>query len=89
MLSEQSYKSSSKWSLVVNSHMGVAVGHPFLAVGGMKEAPRAPVWEHVTPFNTAGYLPVARRGHSSSPSGAFKQWVPRSGGKVVLALENS
>jgi hypothetical protein len=28
--------------------------HPFLAVGGLKEAPWTPVREHVTPFNTAG-----------------------------------
>jgi hypothetical protein len=49
-----------------------AVGHPFLAVGGLTEAPRAPVREHVTPFNTAGHLPVARGGHSCSPPGALR-----------------
>jgi hypothetical protein len=49
----------------------VAVGHPFLAVGGLKDAPRAPVREHATPFNTAGHLPVAREGHSCSPSDAL------------------
>jgi hypothetical protein len=38
------------------------VGHPFLAVGELKEDPQAPVREHVTPFNTAGHLPVARWG---------------------------
>jgi hypothetical protein len=42
--------------------MRVAVGHPFLADGGLKEAPWAPVREHVTPFNPAGHLPVARGG---------------------------
>jgi hypothetical protein len=54
--------STRKWFLEINSHLRVAVEHPFLAVGGLKEAPRAPVWEHVTPFNTAGHLPVARGG---------------------------
>jgi hypothetical protein len=69
MVSEQSYMSARKWSLVVNSHLRVAVGHPFLAVGGLKEAP--PAREHFTPFNTAGHLPVARGGHSCSPPGAL------------------
>jgi hypothetical protein len=40
----------------------MAVGHSFLAVGGLKEAPRAHVREHVTPFNLVGHLPVARGG---------------------------
>jgi hypothetical protein len=30
--------SARKWSLVVNSHLKVAVRHPFLAVGELKEA---------------------------------------------------
>jgi hypothetical protein len=93
MVSEQSCISARKWSLVVNSHMRVAVGHPFLAVVGLKEAPRAPVWEHVTPFNTAGHLSVARGGallfHFGHLVGAHKQSVTRSGEKMVLALENS
>jgi hypothetical protein len=72
MVSEQSYMSTRKWSLQVNSHLRVAVGHPFLAVGGLKEVPRDPVREHVTPFNTAGHLPVARGGHSCSPPGALR-----------------
>jgi hypothetical protein len=62
MVSEQSCMSARKWSLVVNSHLRVAVGHPFLALGGLKDVPQAPVWEHVTSFNTAGHLPVARGG---------------------------
>jgi hypothetical protein len=45
-----------KWSLVVNSNLRVAVGHPVLEVGGLKEAPRAPFREHATPFNTAGVV---------------------------------
>jgi hypothetical protein len=53
MVSEQSYMSVRKWSLVVNSHLRVAVEHPFVAVGGQKEAPRATVREHVTPLNMA------------------------------------
>jgi hypothetical protein len=85
--------SGRKWSLVVNSHLRAAVGHHFLAVGGLKGAPRAPVWEHVTPFNTAGHLPVARGGAllflSGRLAGAHKQSVTRSRGKIVLALENS
>jgi hypothetical protein len=81
--------SAMKWSLVVNSHLRVAVEHPFLAVGGLKEAPRAPVREHVTPVIPAGHLPVARGEHSCSLAGAHKQSVPRCGGKIVLALENS
>jgi hypothetical protein len=89
MVSEQSYMSGREWSLVVNSHLRVAVGHPFLAVGGLKDAPRAPVLEHVTPFKTAGHLPVAHGGHSCSSPGAHKQSVTSSGGKIVLALENS
>jgi hypothetical protein len=72
MVSEQSYMSNRKWSLVVNSHLRVAVGHLFLAVGGLKDAPRAPVREHVTLFNTAGHLPVARGSHSSSSPGALR-----------------
>jgi hypothetical protein len=78
--------SARKWSLVVNSH---TFGHTFLAVEGLKEAPRAPVREHVTPFNQAGYIPVARGVHSCFSLGAHKQSVPRSGGKIVLELENS
>ena len=54
--------SATKWSLAVNSHLRVAVGHPFLAVGELKEALRATVREHVTPLNTASHLPVARGG---------------------------
>jgi hypothetical protein len=71
-VSEQSYMSARKWSLVVNSHLRVAFGHPFLAVGGLKDAPRIPAWEHVTPFITAGHLLVARGGHFCSPPGALR-----------------
>jgi hypothetical protein len=49
MVFEQSYMSARKWSLVVSSHLRVAVWHPFLAAGGMKGAPWVPVREHVTP----------------------------------------
>jgi hypothetical protein len=45
---------------------------PFLAVGGLKDVPRSPVREHVTPFNTDGHLPVARGWHSCSPPGALR-----------------
>jgi hypothetical protein len=68
---------------------------PFFAVGGLSDAPRVPVREHVTPFNTAGHLPVARGGGgalqfpSGRLAGAHKQTVPCSGGNIVLALENS
>jgi hypothetical protein len=68
MVSEQFFTSARKWSLVVNSHLRVAVGNPLLAVGGLKVAPRAPVREHVTPFNTAGDLAVARGGALLFPS---------------------
>jgi hypothetical protein len=92
MVSKQSYMSARKWPLVVNSHLRVADGHPFVAAGRLKEAPRATVQEHVTHFNTAGHLPVAC-GRLLFPfgrlAGAHKQSVPRSGGKIVLALENS
>jgi hypothetical protein len=50
----------------------MAVEHPFLADGGLKEAPRAPVPEYVTPLNPAGHLPVARGGHSCSPPGTLQ-----------------
>jgi hypothetical protein len=43
MVSEQSYMSARKWTLEVNCHLRVAVGHPFLAVRELKDAPRAPV----------------------------------------------
>jgi hypothetical protein len=72
MVSEQYYMSATKWSLAVNSHLRVAVGHPFLAVGGLKDAPWAPVREHATPFNTASHLPVARGWHSCSPSDTLR-----------------
>jgi hypothetical protein len=72
MVSEQSYMSARIWSLLVNSHLRVAVGHPFLTVGGLTEALRVPVREHVTSFNTAGHLPVARGGHFLSPPGALR-----------------
>jgi hypothetical protein len=72
MVSKQSYMSTRKWSLAVKSHLRVAVGHPFLAVETLKNAPRAPVREHVTPFNTAGHLPVARRWHSCFPPGTLR-----------------
>ena len=85
--------SGRKWSLVVISHRRVAVWQPFLAVGGLKDAPRAPVQEHVTPFNTTGHLPVAR-GEAllflcGRLAGTHMQSVTRSGGIIVLALENS
>jgi hypothetical protein len=48
-----------------------AFGHPFLAVGGVKEASQAPIREHVTPFNPASHLPVARWGLPCSPPGAL------------------
>jgi hypothetical protein len=41
-----------------------AVGHPFLAVGGLMKAPRIPVRKHVTPLNLAGHIPVAGGGHT-------------------------
>jgi hypothetical protein len=72
MVSEQFYMFAREWSLVVNSHMRVAVGNPFLAVGGLKEAQRVPVREHFTPINTSGHLPVARGRHSCSPPGALR-----------------
>jgi hypothetical protein len=77
------------WAILYVWQEMVTSGHPFLAVGGLKDAPWAPVQEHVTPFNTAGHLPVARGGHSCSSPGTHKQSVTRSGGKIVLVLENS
>jgi hypothetical protein len=50
----------------------VAVGHPFLVVEELKEGPQAPAREHVTPFNPAGHLPLARGGHSCSPPGVLR-----------------
>jgi hypothetical protein len=90
----QSYMSARKWSLVVNSHLRVTVGHPFVAVVGLKGAP----W--------VDHRPGARHTlqHGRPPSsgmwgallfpsgrlaGAYKQSVSCSGGKIVLALENS
>jgi hypothetical protein len=67
MVSKQSCISTTKWSIEVYSHLRVAFGHPFLAVGGLKEALGAPVREHITPLNPSGHLPVARGGHSCSP----------------------
>jgi hypothetical protein len=85
------YMSARKWSLVVNSHLRMAVGYPFIAVGGLKGAPWVPVREHVTPFNLTVYLPGggALLFLSGRLAGAHKQSVLRSGGKIVLALENS
>jgi hypothetical protein len=45
---------------------------PFSYSWGLKQAPRAPVREHVIPFNPDGHLPVARGGHSCSPPGALR-----------------
>jgi hypothetical protein len=69
--------SARKWSLVDNSHphnshLRVAVGHRFLAVGGLKDASWAPVREHVTPFNPADHLLVTRGGHSCSLPDALR-----------------
>jgi hypothetical protein len=47
--SDHSYMSARKWSLVVNSHQRVAVGHPFLAAGRLKDVPWGTVREYVTP----------------------------------------
>jgi hypothetical protein len=82
MVSEQSYTciSAKKWSLEVNSHLRMAIGHPFLAVGGLKEAPQAPVREHVTPFNPVGYLSVARGRHFRHLAGAQNESDLRSPG---------
>jgi hypothetical protein len=44
----------------------MAVEHPFLAVGRLEEAPRAPVRDPVTTFNPADHLPVVCAGHSCS-----------------------
>jgi hypothetical protein len=54
MVSKQSFMSARKWSLVVNSHLRVAVVHPFVAVVGLKGAQWATVREYISPFNTAG-----------------------------------
>jgi hypothetical protein len=45
---------------------------PFSCSWGLKDAPRAPVRENATLFNTAGHLPVAHRWHSCSPSDALQ-----------------
>jgi hypothetical protein len=69
----------------------VAVVQPFLAVGGLNEAPRALAREHVTSLKSVSYLPV--------PSGALlflferltgvhNQSDPRSGEKIVLPPES-
>ena len=85
--------SARKWSLVVNSHLRVAVGHPFLAVGELKDAPRTPVREHVIPFQYGRRPSSGMCGTLLFPSrrlaGVLKQSVLRSGGKIVLALKNS
>jgi hypothetical protein len=86
MVSEQSYISGRKWSQVVNSHLRVAVGHPFLALGGLKDAQRAPVRENVTPFNTTGHLPVARGEHFCSSQGALRA---HTGNRSHVAEEKS
>jgi hypothetical protein len=55
------------------------VGHPFLAVGELKEAPRAPVREHVTPFNPVSHLTMARGtwgGAFRAPCGRTKSIGP-------------
>jgi hypothetical protein len=75
MVYEQSCMSASKLSLVVNSHLRVAGGHPFLAVGGLKEAPPAPIRWHV------GGIPVPLR----TPCRRTQAIGPT----YVLALENS
>jgi hypothetical protein len=85
--------SATKWSLAVNSHLRVAVGHPFLAVGGLKDASRAPrpgarhTLQHDWPPSrgTWGALlfPFGRL------SGAHKQSVACSGKTIGLVLENS
>jgi hypothetical protein len=67
MVSEQAYMSARKWSL------RVAIGHPFLAVWELNEAPRVPVREHITPFNTAYHLPVARGGTPVSLQELFER----------------
>jgi hypothetical protein len=82
----KNHMSTRKWFLVVNIHLRVAVEHPFLAVEGLKEALRAPVLEHVTPFNTAGHLPVARGEHSCSPPGALQA---QTSNRTNVAEENS
>jgi hypothetical protein len=93
MVCGQSYIAARKWSLVVYSHLRVAVGQPFLAVGGLKEGPLAPgpgarhTLLHGRPPSSSTWgallLPSGRL------AGAHKQSVPRSGGKIVLVLEIS
>jgi hypothetical protein len=81
--------SARKWFLVVNSHLRMAVGHPFLAVGGLKEAHRAihrPGARHTI---QPGRPPSSGTWEallfpSGRLTGAHKQSVPRSGGKIVL-----
>jgi hypothetical protein len=59
--------------LEVNSRLGIGVGHSFLVVGGLKDAPRALVREHITPFNPVSHIPpVARGEYSSSTTGALQ-----------------
>jgi hypothetical protein len=82
--------SSRKWSLVVNSHLRVAVGYPFLAVGGLNGAPSGST-SHLSTRSTTFVWHMgggALLFPSERLAGAHKQSVPRSGGKIVLELEN-
>jgi hypothetical protein len=65
LVSEQSYMSARKWSLVVNIHLRVAVGHPFLAVGPPSESTSHPLTRLDTFQCHVG-------GHSCSPPGALR-----------------
>jgi hypothetical protein len=94
MVSEQSYMSAGKWSLVVNNHLRVAVGHPFLQLGDWRR-PHGPPSGSTSHHSTR---PATFQWHvgggallfpSGRLAGAHKQSIPRSGGKIVLALENS
>jgi hypothetical protein len=89
MVSEQSYMSAKKWSLVVNSHLRMAFGHPFHAVEGLKEAPRSPVREHVTPFNQVGHLSVARGGIPGALRAHKMNRTYGTGKEIVLPLESN
>jgi hypothetical protein len=80
MVSEQSYMSVCQE--MVPSSQQPPVGHPFLAVGGLSGSTSHPsTWLATFQFHVGG-TPVP-------PPGAHKQPVPRSGGKIALALENS
>jgi hypothetical protein len=72
MVSEQSYLSVKKWPPLVNSHIRVAVGHPFLQFGDWRRPNGPPSWSTSHPSTQLATFQWHVEEHSCSPTGVLQ-----------------